>query len=340
VSSKLSPERSQGCYPKGWQVAKAIAGESFFMFKSLLFWLISWLISIIVFVCLILYSGNSQGFLTIEFATTVVVVIFGILSFIKFILKIEKAIKIKHSRIIGGFFSILAFIFSLGIGIGVLAFALYILPKPDNNSQPNNNVHCNRKEPYLNPPEFERARSLRVQRLEESGLSVDKSFYNCIDIQYADLKNTNKAEGVFLFDPNSNIEDMKIYVDNSYHSYDDLLTAILLSHEMTHVSQFVNYKKTSIKQDCYKSEIAAFYSEIVFFSRLNHEEKRSIASRLAIYPDSNSAYTGFTTLLDYYNKAIRDCNDKNPCTADTVGSLITNMVKESSFYKNQCSSVN
>ena len=31
MDNKLSPERPQGCHPKGWQVAKAIAGESFLL---------------------------------------------------------------------------------------------------------------------------------------------------------------------------------------------------------------------------------------------------------------------------------------------------------------------
>ncbi len=100
---------------------------------NMIFWAISWLISMVLSVSILQY-GNQQNASPVEIASLIVVVIFGIFSFSKFILIIEKVIKIKYNRIIGGFFSILAFIFSLGIGIGILILLFNVLLKPKNTN--------------------------------------------------------------------------------------------------------------------------------------------------------------------------------------------------------------
>jgi len=99
----------------------------------MIFWAISWLILMILSVLILKYS-NQQNTSLIEIGSLIVIVFFGIFSFSKFILIIEKAIKVKYSRIIGGFFSILAFIFSLGIGIGIMVLLINIIPNSNNKN--------------------------------------------------------------------------------------------------------------------------------------------------------------------------------------------------------------
>ncbi len=145
-------------------------------------------------------------------------------------------------------------------------------------------LECTRKEPYPIAPEFERALSLFLQRFtgkdsfkQSNSFSV---FRNCLDIHYADLRGQG-IEGLFYFDSkSSSIDHLVIEVDNSYKNYDDLLTAFLLAHEVTHASHFVNNLRSGKVPDCVQEEVDAFLNQIFFLLNLNQEEVNSLASRL------------------------------------------------------------
>ncbi len=215
----------------------------------------------------------------------------------------------------------------------------------------NHQVTCERSQPWVLAPEFERARSLRKQRIESyTGQEMDYSFYNCINIKYADLS-LQGAEGLFYFDENSSLDELTILVDRSYEAKDDLLTAILLHHELTHVKQFVDELRNGTKISCFDAEIEAFAQEVNFLRTLNEEELMSLAQRILHYREggyANSATEGVFANMDYLlginNKSRDYCNSQFPqggvenqnCYFDTQKTLIADMVTTSPFYQEQC----
>jgi hypothetical protein len=140
---------------------------------------------------------------------------------------------------------------------------------------------CTKSTPYPRAPEFERAISLIEQRWQQRGGSfyVQPGIKNCLDIQYKDLSGLD-TEGYFVFDPSSTVNDLKIYVDNSYQNNDDLLTAVLLAHEIQHANQFFQFKTYGQQQSCFDQEVDAFTQETTFIDTLNDQEKNSILARL------------------------------------------------------------
>lgn len=196
-------------------------------------------------------------------------------------------------------------------------------------------VTCNRKTPYPMAPEFQRAISLINERYQQAGFGTGKyPVYNCIDIQYADLGDT--AEGYFSFDRNSKIDDLHIYVDKSYSNYDDYLTAILLSHELTHLNQLLYFLDTGQKGSCYEQEVQAYHNELNFALTLNKEEKDSLSLRLESNPYKNSAYAGFNQLLAFLNSAAYTYGVNTDNEWASIDAQIRYMVQNNPYYQKEC----
>lgn len=188
-----------------------------------------------------------------------------------------------------------------------------------------NSVLCSRTVRYSNPEEFNRAISLIIQRSNKGG-STDfvnqlNQVRNCLDIKYANSsQDMANAEGYFDFSKDSSNEDLKIFVSPKYESTDDLLTAILLDHEITHAMFYANGSVNSLS--CYENEAYAYTNEFYFFSSLNAEEKQSIYSREYKTADATETLSQFLEIIhtsgtDYYNKAL-------------------NYVKNNPYYQKQC----
>lgn len=215
------------------------------------------------------------------------------------------------------------------------------LTNTSDSAQPSTqtNVYCTRTTPYPMPPEFLRAISIRNQRLSQVGSinpDPNKNIHNCLDIQYADLS-SQQAEGMFLFDPTSSPDDLKILVDNSYREYDDYLTAILLSHEITHAEQFDNESVEGIHETCYEKEDNAFISELNLFRALNPEERSSLLYKILQTPQKNSAYEGLYSLLQITLNALHECgNSTSTCYNQSVQTQISDMVKNNPAYQQEC----
>lgn len=207
-------------------------------------------------------------------------------------------------------------------------------------------VWCDRKTPYPMQPEFQRALSIIVERVMQSeknsgtNISSDpkKTFYNCLDIQYADLSQ-QQAEGEFLFDVNSSPEDLRILVDNSYQEYDDYLTAILLSHEVTHAYQFLEQHFENKYLSCYDKEITAFETERDLFADFNQEEQASLIAKVEYNPNKNSAYGGLNALFQINVEAASECGlSASTCYFNSIDRQITQMVESNPFYQQECAS--
>lgn len=193
-----------------------------------------------------------------------------------------------------------------------------------------NVIYCSRFEKYSMPDEFDRAIGLIIQRMKQSGYAFGdetakniNDIRNCLDIQYAQSDDDMQgAEGLFMFYENSTPDRLQIFVSPRYQIKDDLLTAILLSHEITHAYLFATGLNKNIS--CYENEARAFASQMQFLGTINNEELASITYRYN-YRSSQEAISvvdlivalGTTSGNDGYQKAL-------------------NYVKNSPFYQSQC----
>ncbi len=204
-----------------------------------------------------------------------------------------------------------------------------------NTTQVKETVTCNRKTPYPNPPEFERAIGLLIQRSSQNEkTAIWIAYQNCIDIQYANLN--SQAEGYFYFDNTSTVQDLKITVDRSYSNYDDLLTSFLLIHELTHVGQYIQLAQGGGDIPCVEKEAAAFHNELMWYFILNQEEQNSVIARLASNPSKNSAYAGLTQLINIVFDAQGKYSADSPKIWDYEDQQIRNMIINNPYYKKEC----
>jgi len=141
-------------------------------------------------------------------------------------------------------------------------------------------VLCSREDPYSVSPEFERAYSLILQRTEGNELTLG-DIRNCVLIRYASSDAEMKeAEGIFSFIPGQSTEKLEILVSPRYKLKDDLITSILLMHELTHADDYTSDLRNGESTDCYLGEARAFQQQRWFVSILNQEEKDSLQKRL------------------------------------------------------------
>lgn len=191
-------------------------------------------------------------------------------------------------------------------------------------------LYCERQKPYAIPQEFERGFSLIIQRLGQSNDPVAhknaqrfSGIKNCLDIQYANSDDEmSGAEGVFMFSKDSSPEKLQVFVSPRYQAKDDLLTAILLSHEISHALIFALGSQDSVP--CYKNESIAYREQMRFLSTLNQEEIASITYRYN-NRSSEEAVSVINLIVGLNNTYGATPEDK-----------ALNYVKNSTFYQKQC----
>jgi len=191
---------------------------------------------------------------------------------------------------------------------------------------------CVRDTGYSMPEEFKRAISLMIQRYDQSNNVVAQSngdsvrnIQNCLNIQYAKPDdNISDAEGMFIFTPSQSMEKFDILVSPKYSAKDDLLTAILLAHEIQHVFDFIESQTHLKKVGCFETEARAFSAQNFFAGTLNKEEINSINLRVfaGASAEAQQAVYVFSAIPkqkgnDYHEKAL-------------------NFVKASPAYQKQC----
>jgi len=192
---------------------------------------------------------------------------------------------------------------------------------------------CLRQEGYHIPEEFSRAFSLIMQRLEEShfvawnefGRSVQE-IYNCLNIQYARSESEiGNAEGVFYFMPDQSPKELNILVSPRYRVKDDLITATLLIHEISHVLDYLSALQKDLEVPCFETEANAFNNQNAFLLQLNDEERRSLESRFLIggSDELNQIVYAYLTIPQYSGN---DYKEK-----------ALNFVKDNLYYQEQCS---
>jgi hypothetical protein len=220
---------------------------------------------------------------------------------------------------------------------------------------------CNRTTRLENDTNIDRALSLIYERLTEYG--EDDSFFppqliNCMKVEVKNIKNETGAEG--YFDENSEYiksNYFPIVIDDWGNFFaDDLSTALLLVHEITHVQQYIDrynfgvdpeisdtlvgqYASKMTKSKCLDNEVFAYKNQLKFTLKLKDEEKKSIDYR--ILADENLHPQ--LEILKYLKDSLADLSIRNSCeTYDTdcinrqIHIKIYNLLRDSGKYNEQC----
>ncbi len=193
-------------------------------------------------------------------------------------------------------------------------------------------ITCIRNTGYDMPEEFKRALSLIAQRSIQADTARSRiwgSFVsdaeNCLNIQYAKSSdNISDAEGMFVFAPSQSMEKFDIIVSPKYKAKDDLLTAILLIHEIVHVRDFINDQNSGGSTGCFETEANAFSTQNYFASILNQEEMDSINSRV------------LTRTSDEAQQILYVFSSIPKFKGDNYNEKALNFVKASPAYQEQC----
>jgi hypothetical protein len=147
-----------------------------------------------------------------------------------------------------------------------------------------------------------------------------------VNIQYANSDaEINGAEGVFYFEPGQSMHNLSIKVSPRYKIKDDLITSVLLSHELTHAAQYVIQQTSGSYIGCFESEAQAFEMQNWYTERLNVEERQSLAGRLRF---NNSPE--LLSLAETYHLIPR-------LDGATYRDKALNFVKSNPAYQEQCS---
>ncbi len=203
---------------------------------------------------------------------------------------------------------------------------------------------CPREYAYNNSPEFERGLSLLYQRIEENPrapyvseqerytMDLLLQIRNCLNIQFSDSIKDN-TEGYFVFDPESTVENLQIFVDKKYTGYDDALTALLLAHEVTHATQFVDFRINNKDKTCIDKEVEAIKMELQLIRFFNDEEKRSLSSRDKLERQFNTEHGLSEIYEESALNSVRELFNINTavgpmCNTPTTGDFETWMTKD------------
>jgi len=219
---------------------------------------------------------------------------------------------------------------------------------------------CARTTFFETSPEFQRALNLIKQRVEQQVIKTGKKIPQsntpyllntlpCIDVKYDQAIKKYNAEGYFVFGNKEATKNyLPIYVDYRFQESDDILTAILLVHEIQHAVQFLNYLDGKDNLSCLDKEVQAFVQQADFIFSLNKEEKNSLIARIVEYEKSASHYnSGFLSMIKtvkqlmlYGAEVVRECGgnpDDVVCIEPKYKEKIKNFVYSSPIYLEQCS---
>jgi hypothetical protein len=207
--------------------------------------------------------------------------------------------------------------------------------------------YCTRGESYPMPEQLERTVSFIIERYSKNqkdwyqnvGMDYSK-MKNCIDISFANL-NSEGAEGMFSFDEvDSTPERLVIQVDQSYINLDELSSALLLTHELTHARQFVREYYGGPKLDCVQKETEAYAQQTLFsMISLTKEEQNSLTARIETGITSSNQVRFFEQLVNWGYDATKGCTnmkDKEQCFLDGLVKSIKSWVISQPGYKEQC----
>lgn len=203
---------------------------------------------------------------------------------------------------------------------------------------------CTRNVRLENEPRFDRALSLVYEKvgklqtdLGNTSLLFSPQLVNCISVKKSNLPDTIGVEGFFVF----NDKDIKpnyfpISIDKKYDNADDLVNALLLTHEITHVNQYINQLNNKDTLSCIDKEVNAFYSQLLFTTELNQEESKSLDLRIENDQNLHPQLQMIESMRSLRDPYIFSKCDDSDCVSRDMKNKINELILQNDYYKKQC----
>ncbi len=209
-------------------------------------------------------------------------------------------------------------------------------------------VGCTSDVRLENEPQYDRALSLIKQRIDNQFDFTDEKLKfayfpsqltNCIKIVEKNMEGAG-IEGSFTFH-SEDIQDnyFPITVDVGYSDTDDVLTALLLSHEMTHVQQYINEVNNTEELLCVDKEVEAFIAQLGFYTLLNNEEISAAYYRIQnddhLHPQLQ-VLDAMMTINRESSCGFEGVDFGRECKRKNLYSHLKTIISEDAFYKQEC----
>lgn len=223
----------------------------------------------------------------------------------------------------------------------------------ENSEEVLKTVSCTRDSRLENKPSYDRALSLIAEKYDMWEKSGDGfgSFYffppklvNCIKVNEGEVRNTSGAEGFFKFNDDQIKNDyFPITIDTDYSYNDDILNALLLVHEITHVQQYMDALNGKDNLSCIDKEAEAFFAQFRLYSiqfpevrksmDLRIENDKNLHPQLAMIQNIKSSMS----LEGVRAKCLNNPSNKDEnCIDNYRKNEIKQMLLKDDFYLKQC----
>ncbi|MBI2036219.1 hypothetical protein HYT17_01140 [Candidatus Microgenomates bacterium] len=218
-------------------------------------------------------------------------------------------------------------------------------------------VGCTRTTRLENKPVYDRALSLINEKYttwEQGGKSNFGTWYffpsqlvNCIKVVDGNVRNTTEAEGYFVFNDTA-IKDnyFPITVDKDYSEADDIINALLLVHEMTHVRQYLDSLNNEDQLSCIDKEVEAFDAAYNFYRWQFGETEKTLNLRMQYDEDLHPQLQTLKSIIEGFPRIITPLTElcKGESAGDTCSDRITanrrqkikDVISQDEFYIEQC----
>jgi hypothetical protein len=255
------------------------------------------------------------------------------------------------------------------ISLTILSAFLLYRSKTDTNktklttitSTPTKNVEkigtCTRTTRLENSPQYDRALSLINQRVSnnvnfwkkygESAESKKRGFNffpanitNCIKVIEKNIDNTG-AEGYVDFNRKDFSQNYyPIIIDSKYELSDDITTAFLLTHEITHVQQYIYSLNIKNQLSCVDKEVQAFMAQKEFYLTLNIEENSSVYNRMMNETD-NFVHPQLKMLrnmlaINHESGCALNFEDNRKCVNNYLKNKLRQIISNDNLYRKEC----
>lgn len=214
-------------------------------------------------------------------------------------------------------------------------------------------VLCTRDTRLENKPSYDRALSLIAEKYdmwEKSGEGFGSYYFfpsklvNCIKVNEGEVRNTSGAEGFFKFHDDQIKDDyFPITIDSDYSYNDDILNALLLVHEVTHVQQYIDTLNGKDSLSCIDKETEAFFAQFRFYSIQFPEVRKSMDLRIE---NDKNLHPQLAMIQNIKNsmsldgvraKCLNNPNNKDEnCIDNYRKNEIKQMLMKDDFYLKQC----
>lgn len=248
--------------------------------------------------------------------------------------------------------------------------------KTENNKVPDK-LGCTRTTRLDNKPQYDRALSLIQQRLKEHNKTYnskdDPDYYkyfspdlvDCIKIIEETPNKRDDFEGYFILNSKEIKHDYyPIIVNSKYVESDDIAIILLLTHELTHVQQYIDAVNNKKETSCLDNEANAFMATRIFYIfGFNFQETGMADERIKTLKSlsnnnkstgivgyyQNYIYSSFDTpfmMIDLVQKLVRESTCRTTeniesgqlgkCLDIEIHNQLREIIKNDSYYKKQC----